>query len=155
LDLLLERAATVKELAHALRRPPSTVAYHVSVLREAGLVRVVRTRKIRSIDERFYGRVARLYSVGEIRPEQLGAISNTLVEAAAESGRAHQADDLRAILRHTRIPHDQAATFWESVLDLARQFSTLPRQGDTTYAFVAGLYPCDHPSLPPAKFSLS
>ncbi|MEO6126174.1 MAG: winged helix-turn-helix domain-containing protein [Ilumatobacteraceae bacterium] len=150
LDLVLERAATVKELAVAVKRPPSTVAYHVGVLRDAGLLQVVRTRKVRSIDERFYGRAARIFSVGQIQSEHLGTISNALVEAASESGPAHQADDLRAILRHARIAHERAAEFWEAVLDLVRQFSSLPRAGDTTYAFVAGLYPSDHPSLPPA-----
>lgn len=150
LDLVLERAATVKELAVAVKRPPSTVAYHVGVLRDAGLLKVVRTRKVRSIDERFYGRAARIFYVGEIQTERLGTISNAHVEAASESGPAHQADDLRAILRHARIPHERAAEFWEAVLDLARQFSSLPRKGDTAYAFVAGLYPSDHPSLPPA-----
>jgi DNA-binding transcriptional ArsR family regulator len=150
LDLVLERAATVKDLAVAVKRPPSTVAYHVGILRETGLFKIVRTRKVRSIDERFYGRTARIFYVGEIQPEQLDATSNTLVEAAGESGPAHQSDDLRAILRHARIPHQHAAEFWEAVLDLARQFSSLPRKGDTTYAFVAGLYPSDHPSLPPA-----
>lgn len=150
LDLVLERAATVKELAVAVERPPSTVAYHVGVLRDAGLLKVVRTRRVRSIDERFYGRAARIFYVGEIQPEQLGTISNALVEAASESVPAHQADDLRAILRHARIPHERAAEFWEAVLDLARQFSSLPRKGDIVYAFVAGLYPSDHPSLPPA-----
>jgi DNA-binding transcriptional ArsR family regulator len=149
LDLLLERAATVKELAIAVQRPPSTVAYHVAVLRDAGLLRVVRTRKVRAVDERFYGRVARLFSVGEIQPDQLGTISNTLAEAAAESAPAHRADDVRAILRHARIPPEQATEFWEAALELARQFSSLPRRGDTAYAFVVGLYPSAHPSLPP------
>jgi DNA-binding transcriptional ArsR family regulator len=148
LELVLERAATVRELAAAVSRPPSTVAYHVGVLRDAGLFTVVRTRKVRSIDERWYGRAARIFQVGKIQPEQLGTISNALVEAASESTAAHQADDLRAILRHARIPHDQAAEFWDALLDLARHFSSLPRQGNTTYAFVAGLYPSDHPALP-------
>src|SRR6266571_3611534 len=44
LDLLLERAATVAELAAVVQRPKSTVAHHVNVLLEAGLLRVVRTR---------------------------------------------------------------------------------------------------------------
>jgi len=39
LSLLHERAATVSELAVALERPKSTVAHHVKVLAEAGLVR--------------------------------------------------------------------------------------------------------------------
>ncbi|MGB3187782.1 MAG: helix-turn-helix domain-containing protein [Ornithinimicrobium sp.] len=148
LDLLLERAATVKELAVAVKRPPSTVAYHIGVLRDAGLLKVVRTRKVRSIDERFYGRAARIFYVGEIQPGQLGTISNALAVAASESGPAHDVDDLRAILRHARIPNERAAEFWEAVLDLARQFSSLPREGDIAYGFIAGLYPSDHPNLP-------
>ncbi len=150
LDLALERAATVKEFAAAVERPPSTVAYHVGVLHDAGLFRIVRTRRVRSIEERFYGRTSRVFHVGEIQPEQLGTISNTLVEAASESASAHQSDDLRAILRHARIPHQEAAEFWEAVIDLAQRFSSLPRSGDTAYAFIAGLYPSDQPSLPPA-----
>src|SRR3954451_19612314 len=64
LDLLLERAATVTEMAQAVDRPKSSVAYHVNLLVEAGLMRVVRTRRVRAIDERYYGRVARTYYVG-------------------------------------------------------------------------------------------
>ena len=59
LDLVLERAMTVTELADALRRPKGTVAYHVDVLVDAGLLQVVRTRKVRAVEERFYGRTAR------------------------------------------------------------------------------------------------
>ena len=64
LGLLHERAATVTELAVALGRPKSTVAHHVKVLTEAGLVQVVRTRRVRAIEERFYGRTARMFYVG-------------------------------------------------------------------------------------------
>src|SRR3954454_21586505 len=64
LQLLHERAATVTELAAAVERPKSTVAHHVKVLREAGLVRVVRTRRVRAIEERLYGRTARMFYVG-------------------------------------------------------------------------------------------
>ena len=63
LHLLHERAATVSELARAVGRPKSTVAHHVSVLVDAGLLQVVRTRRVRAIDERFYGRTARLFYV--------------------------------------------------------------------------------------------
>ena len=64
LGLLHERAASVSELAVALGRPKSTVAYHVKVLTESGLVQVVRTRRVRAIEERFYGRTARMFYVG-------------------------------------------------------------------------------------------
>ncbi len=59
LDLGLERAATVAELAEAVDRPKSTVAHHMGVLVGAGLMRVVRTRRVCAIDERFYGRTGR------------------------------------------------------------------------------------------------
>lgn len=148
LDLVLERAATVGELAAAVGRKPSAVAYHVKALVDAGLLKVVRTRRVRAIDERFYGRTARVFQVGVIRPEQFGALTNTLFEAAVESVPAHEIDDLRAVHRHARVPREHIVEFWERVLDLTREFSALPRAGDTTYAFVAGLYPTDYPSLP-------
>ncbi|HEY0637051.1 MAG TPA: helix-turn-helix domain-containing protein [Pseudonocardiaceae bacterium] len=152
LDLLLERAATVTELATAVGRPKSTVAHHVSVLVRAGLLRVVRTRRVRAIEERFYGRTARIFYVAPLGgpgdPWAPDHVENYLVTAATESAPAHQEDRLRAILRHARIPRESAAAFWERVFELTREFSALPRSGDTVYAFVAGLYPSDHPSLP-------
>ena len=65
LDLVLERAATVTELAAALDRPKSSVAYHVDTLVEAGLLQVVRTRRVRAIEERFYGRTGRTIVLGD------------------------------------------------------------------------------------------
>lgn len=148
LELVLERAATVAELAEAVGRPKSTVAYHVDLLVGAGLLKVVRTRRVRAIDERFYGRTARIFYVGTITPEQARNLTNLLSEAAVESIPAHEADDLRAIMRHARIPRESAARFWERVFDLTREFSQLPRSGDTVYGFVAGLYPTEYPALP-------
>lgn len=148
LDLVTERAATVAELAEALGRPKSSVAYHVGVLVDAGLLKVVRTRRVRAIEERFYGRTARMFYVGAIAPEQVQYLTNYLAEAAAESDSAHRADDLRAVFRHARISRDRAAQFWERVFAVVNEFSELPRDGDTVYGFVAGLYPTEHPSLP-------
>src|SRR5215211_3575371 len=66
LELVLERAATVAELASAVGRPKSTVAYHVGVLVDADMLKVVRTRKVRAMEERFYGRTARIFYVGVV-----------------------------------------------------------------------------------------
>jgi DNA-binding transcriptional ArsR family regulator len=152
LDLLLERAATVAELAAAAQRPKSTVAHHVNVLVEAGMLRIVRTRRVRAIDERYYGRTARLFYVGVVnRPgeDPTTVHANALSVAAAESVPAHEADQLRTILRHARIPAERAAEFWERVVDaLTREFAQQPRSGDTVYGFAAGLYPTDYPTLP-------
>jgi DNA-binding transcriptional ArsR family regulator len=151
LDLLLERAATVAELAAAVQRPKSTVAHHVNVLVEAGMLRVVRTRRVRAIDERYYGRTARVFYVGVVnRPgeDPTTVHANALSVAAAESVPAHEADQLRTILRHARIPAQRAAEFWDRVDALTREFAQLPRSGDTVYGFAAGLYPTDYPTLP-------
>jgi DNA-binding transcriptional ArsR family regulator len=154
LDLLLERAATVAELAIAVGRPKSTVAHHVNVLVDAGMLRVVRTRRVRAVDERYYGRTARTFYVGVVdRPgeDPTTVHANTLSVAAAESIPAHEIDDLRSIMRHARIPPEHAAEFWERVLELSREFAALPRSGDTAYGFVAGLYPTEYPTLPDPK----
>jgi DNA-binding transcriptional ArsR family regulator len=153
LDLLLERAATVSELAAAVGRPKSTAAHHVNVLVDAGMLRVVRTRRVRAIDERFYGRTARLFRVGAVdRPGGAAPFfgTNALTRAGAEAGPAHHADILRATVRHARISDDRADEFWERVVALAQQFARLPRSGATTYGFAVGLYPIEHPTLPDA-----
>ncbi|GAB3332748.1 helix-turn-helix domain-containing protein [Micromonospora halotolerans] len=151
LELLLERAATVNEMARAVDRPKSSVAYHVNLLVDAGLLRVVRTRRVRAIEERFYGRVARTFYVGVLnRPEdkQVVARINGLAEAAAEAAAAHATDDLRCTLVHARIPIEEVRTFWAEVQALTRRFAQIPRAGDQVYGFVAGLYPTDVPTLP-------
>jgi DNA-binding transcriptional ArsR family regulator len=151
LDLLLERAATVAELAAAVKRPKSTVAHHVNVLVDAKMLRVVRTRRVRAVEERYYGRTARMFYVGVVSDpggDKTLVHANALSVAAAESGPAHEADDLRSTVRHARITEQQAAVFWLRVDELLREFAQLQRSGDTAYGFVAGLYPTEFPTLP-------
>jgi DNA-binding transcriptional ArsR family regulator len=59
--ILRERAATTTELAEQVGLAKGTVAHHLKVLEGTGLVKVVRTRRVRAVTESFYGRVARLY----------------------------------------------------------------------------------------------
>jgi DNA-binding transcriptional ArsR family regulator len=59
--LLREKAHSITELAELLGLAKGTVGHHVKVLEKAGLVRVVRTRKVRALTERYYGRTARLF----------------------------------------------------------------------------------------------
>ncbi|GAA1699492.1 hypothetical protein GCM10009745_52620 [Kribbella yunnanensis] len=151
LGLLHERAATVTELATAVKRPKSTVAHHVKVLADAGILRVVRTRKVRAIEERFYGRAARSFYVGLGRQGgKLPEDFNDFEVAAEESRTAYDEGQLRSFIRHARIPEERAGEFWRGVRDLIDTFDKLPRAGDTTYGFTVGLYPIvDYPTLPP------
>jgi DNA-binding transcriptional ArsR family regulator len=151
LGLLHERAATVTELATALERPKSTVAHHVKVLAEAGLVRVVRTRRVRAIDERFYGRTARMFYVSvERNPEreQMPRDFNDFEVAAQESAAAYWQGKLWGFIRHARISEEQAGKFWERMAKLVEEFDRLPRSGETMYGFAVGVYPTDLPTLP-------
>jgi DNA-binding transcriptional ArsR family regulator len=153
LGLLHERAATVTELASAVKRPKSTVAHHVSVLAGAGLLRVVRTRRVRAIDERYYGRTARMFYVGLGRHVDGVALPpdfNDFEVAAKESAAAYKIGQLRAFIRHARIPEERAAEFWHRVDQVIHEFDRLPRSGETAYGFAVGMYPVlDYPILPP------
>ena len=153
IQLLHERAATVTELARAVDRPKSTVAHHVNVLAEAGLVRVVRTRRVRAIDERYYGRTARVFyaGLGQRADDPLPLDFNDFEVAAKESAAAFEAHELRSFIRHARIPPERAAQFWTAVERLVHEYDELPRSGDAVYGFVVGLYPADYPTLPAPK----
>jgi DNA-binding transcriptional ArsR family regulator len=154
LGLLHERAATVTELALALERPKSTVAHHVKVLTEAGLVQAVRTRRVRAIEERFYGRTARLFYVGVERTaagDELPLDFNDFEVAARESTSAYLDGKLWGFIRHARISEAQAAEFWQRMADLVAEFDQLPRSGETVYGFAVGVYPTDHPTLPGSR----
>lgn len=151
LQLLHERAATVTELASALDRPKSTVAHHVGVLARNGLVRVVRTRRVRAIEERFWGRTARLFFVSS-EPSDAGDERdfNDLEVAARESAPAYDEGKLWGFIRHARLSEDQVSAFWDRMAAVVEEFDRLPRTGETVYGFAIGVYPTDHPQLPPA-----
>jgi DNA-binding transcriptional ArsR family regulator len=151
LGLLHERAATVSELAVAVERPKSTVAHHVKVLAEAGLVQVVRTRRVRAIEERFYGRTARMFYVSVERSgdgDELPRDFNDFEVAAGESVAAYHDGKLWGFIRHARISEEQASEFWGRMAELVAEFEQLPRSGETMYGFAVGVYPTDLPGLP-------
>ncbi len=149
LGLLHERAASVSELAVALGRPKSTVAHHVKVLAEAGLVRVVRTRRVRAIEERFYGRTARMFYIdNRAADEPLPRDFNDFEVAARESAPAYGDGKLWGFIRHARVSEAQISEFWERMAALVTEFDELPRSGEIMYGFAVGVYPTDHPTLP-------
>ncbi|PWH06029.1 ArsR family transcriptional regulator [Brachybacterium endophyticum] len=151
LELLLERAASVQELAAAVDRPRSSIAYHVKVLHEAGVLQVVRTRMVRGREESFYGRTARLFSVGDVRFDPGRETPGFFETAAREAAPAIQADDLRGLTRYAWIDREKAAEFWDRVMELVAEYGRLPRtsEGTRAYALLTAMYPTDHPRLAP------
>jgi hypothetical protein len=111
----------------------------------------VRTRRVRAIEERFYGRTARMFYVNvERSPEgdELPRDFNDFEVAARESSAAHENGKLWGFIRHARVAEAQASQFWERMAELVREFEQLPRSGDTMYGFAVGVYPTDYPTLP-------
>jgi biotin operon repressor len=147
LDLVLERAASVTEVAAALGKPKSSVAHHVDVLRRAGLLRVVRTRRVRAVTEAFYGRTGRTVWVSSPGPEH--PPRSLLADALAEQLPTDDTCGGDFTLRHARIAAEQADAFAERLLALALEFTRLPREGDVVYGLIAGVYPTAHGVLPP------
>jgi DNA-binding transcriptional ArsR family regulator len=84
--LLRDRAFSTTELASELGLPKGTVGHHVKVLEKAGLVRVVRTRRVRAMTEKLYGRTARLYlfKSTDADAEDVWNIAATSLRRAAE-----------------------------------------------------------------------
>lgn len=95
--LLRERAQSTTELAEQVGLAKGTVAHHLKVLETAGLVRVVRTRRVRALTESIYGRVARLF------------VFKSAEEAGAVHVRLSPADARRFGQRLERLRRDVAA----------------------------------------------
>jgi DNA-binding transcriptional ArsR family regulator len=151
LDLVLERSATVTELAAALGRPKSSIAHHVDTLVQAGLLKVVRTRKVRAIEERFYGRTGRTIVMGANAMSDVASTLKANFISQAHDEAAAAGWEVLATLRHARIPADRAAEFFDLVGELAERFTRLERGGDTVYGFVGAVFETTHPTLPPAQ----
>ena len=145
LNLLLERAATVSQLADALGKPKGTVGYHAKILEDVGLTRVVRTAKVRAMTEKYYGRVGRTIQFrGSPRPDD----PHWFVNDALRSMVAVDGDPLPMFTsRVARIPIERAVEFSERILELSEEFIDLPRSGETVFGFLAGVFPTNHPML--------
>lgn len=83
IGLLRERARSTQQLAEELGIPKGTIGHHLKVLEKAGLIRVVRTRQVRAVTEKFYGRTARLFLFQVDDPESERALGATLLRQAA------------------------------------------------------------------------
>jgi DNA-binding transcriptional ArsR family regulator len=124
--LLGQRAASTTELAAALDMPKGTVGHHLKVLEKAGLVRVVRTRQVRALTEKYYGRVARLFELKGVDSEadlQAGAISAMMLRQVAEEAAASGTDEKgRTGVGRARLTKKDAARFERRLARLQDDF---------------------------------
>jgi DNA-binding transcriptional ArsR family regulator len=158
LGLLSQRAATTKQLAEALNLPKGSVGHHLKVLEAAGLIHVVRTRQVRAITEKYYGRVARLYrSSTDMHPETTAAdagipfetMTIPLRQALSEFTQAppDKDDPSTFLINHARVPASLAREFARRLEALSEEFGRNAVPGEQIYGLVAGLYLTDIPDI--------
>jgi predicted ArsR family transcriptional regulator len=150
LHLLAERAATGSELAETLGVPKGTIGHHLQTLEAAGLVRVVRTKRIRAIEAKYFGRTARTFLL--TAPAEVDLAPDWFLSlAASEFTRASQKEldeeNTMSTLRYARIPRERAGAWVERLGALARDFVSEERGGEVTYGLLLAFYPTDHPHL--------
>lgn len=141
--LLRERARSTTELAGELGLPKGTVAHHLKVLERAGLVRVVRTRKVRAVTESYYGRVARLFVIkGEDAPDDAGAtVAQAALRGAADEIRVTPDGDRSTFAAvHVRLTPADARRFTKRIERLVDDLRTSEREDGEPFGVVAALY---------------
>jgi DNA-binding transcriptional ArsR family regulator len=146
--LLRERACSTTELAEQLGLPKGTVGHHVKVLEKAGLIRVVRTRKVRALTEKLYGRVARLYVIqsSEPVPEGLGehAFAATLLRQAAEEITGAAAVESSALV-HARLSDLDVRRFRLRLQRLVEEMRTRETPDGALHGLAVAFYPGQEP----------
>jgi DNA-binding transcriptional ArsR family regulator len=145
--LLRERARSTTELADKLGHPKGTVAHHVKVLEKAGLIRVVRTRKVRAVTERHYGRTARLFLFESEVPQGAEDVRNIVaagLRIAAEEILPSDDTDPDAVgcsgsLR-VRLGHADAVRFNRRLDRLMTEFRKAEDPDGEPYGLAIALY---------------
>ena len=152
-DLVLERAMSVTEIAERVGRPRGSVAYHVDILVDAGLLQVTHTRRVRAVDERFYGRTARTYLLPDT-PGEMPLLRQMMAEydhATADrliAERLIERPDtpicdgpVFTTSRRARIPVARAAEYARRLDELTVEFVDEPRDGDVEFGLYVSLFP--------------
>jgi DNA-binding transcriptional ArsR family regulator len=140
--LLRDRAQSVSELATKLNLPKGTVAHHVKVLESAGLLKVVRTRRVRAVTEKYYGRTARLFlyeggsaDVRNIVATSLRIASEEILPVADEE----DADACSGVLR-VRLNRVDARRFNRRLDKLMEEFRAADDPDGVPYGLAIALY---------------
>ncbi|WP_328923526.1 winged helix-turn-helix domain-containing protein [Streptomyces sp. NBC_00190] len=114
--------ATITQIAERVGLAKGSSSYHVRLLERAGLVKVVRTRKVRGVTERYYAMAARaivLPDRGEGEPDVLMRHAVADLEAAPVDGERH------VRMAHLRLTEAQFAELGARLQALADEYREL------------------------------
>jgi DNA-binding transcriptional ArsR family regulator len=144
-NVLRQRPGTLAELTSALGASKGTVGYHLRVLREAGLVRLVGTRQVRGGTEQHFALVNAAF-----RPDRGAAVdAEFLINAASAELMPGRADEAAlTVLRRVWLTREEAAELVGRIQELAaRPYRTDGSRGDA-YGLLISLHRSDTPPLP-------
>lgn len=147
-DLVLERAMSVTEIAERVGRPRGSVAYHVDILVDAGLLQVTHARRVRAVEERFYGRTARTYLLPDT-PGEMPLLREMMNEydhdaadrLIAERPAAPVDSPVFTTYRRARIPVARAAEYARRLNELVLEFVDERRGGDVEFGLFVSMFP--------------
>jgi DNA-binding transcriptional ArsR family regulator len=141
--LLREHAHSTTELAEKLGLPKGTVGHHVKVLEKAGLIQVVRTRKVRAVTESYYGRTARLFlfKSTDADGEDVRNVAAASLRRAAEEILPLGVDDrtTSSVLRVRLTDHD-AKRFKRRLEKLAEEFHDADTPDGEPFGLASALF---------------
>jgi DNA-binding transcriptional ArsR family regulator len=139
IQLLRDRARSTQEISEELSIPKGTVGHHLKVLESAGLIRVVRTRKVRALTEKFYGRTARLFLYQTEDPADGRAISAVTLRQAANEVDAAPIVAGFGLVR-ARLSEKDMERFERRAKKLMDDFRAADRAGGIPSSLTAGLW---------------
>jgi DNA-binding transcriptional ArsR family regulator len=170
LECLVERPQTVKEVASRLGSTPTKLYYHVNLLEEHGLIKVVSQRIVSGIIEKQYRTRAYSFNVDKslfaLNSSEEGGPMDTMLKAIFDATR----DDVRRAIEHglldptekdpvkrngltfrsiAKLSPDRLREFQERLLALVKEFGDFEdmkereKRGDTlqTYGLTVALFP--------------
>ncbi|MFC8231603.1 ArsR/SmtB family transcription factor [Streptomyces sp. NPDC058232] len=125
--------ATITQIADRVGLKKGSSSYHVRLLERAGLVKVVRTRKVRGVTERYYamaGRSIALPDPGEGGPD-------VLMRHAVADLEASPVDERHVRMAHLRLTEEQFAQLGARLQALADEYRELsdPSLPDASLVF--------------------
>jgi len=130
-----QQPATIGQLAGALGGQKGTIAHHLKVLREAGMVHVVETRHVRGGTEQYYQRTARRF---DFSAEATAAQTPVLLRAVADEMASGEGEPF-LVLRNIRLSQAQVEALTAALTDLSENLVDAG-PGEDRYGLLVGLY---------------
>ncbi|MEU8700429.1 winged helix-turn-helix domain-containing protein [Streptomyces sp. NPDC048680] len=126
--------ATITQIAGRVGLAKGSSSYHVRLLERAGLVKVVRTRKVRGVTERYYAMAARAI----VLPDPGAGGPDVLMRHAVADLEAAPVDGERYVrMAHLRLTEKQFTELGERMEALADEYreASDPSLPDVSLAF--------------------